>query len=907
MQVLNDRGPTVFVVTLVIIIVATVFIVLRLISKWGVSRRANADDYVVLVGWVFAVGLSVSIMIGTRVGLGAPDSGEQFTPRATHAQDTTEPVEIKPEWFTPLKKCTYAFTVLYNPSIMATKTAVLLLYYRIAAAHLFLRYASLFVMAVINIAGIVLTFIYIFQCRPIDAAFSMVDGTCIDIIALYLSSMPINVLTDLAILLLPLPILTSLRMEHREKVILVATFIVGGFATVVDVVRIVYLQEALREELLVDPSAAITATSRPPNFTYYASFSLMWSVVEVSVGIMCCCVLVLKPLVMRVMPKLLHDPQIRRHSRLFSDTSKYRYPRLWFNDLNNLDDVPSPPSITLSATAPLSPRGAELSLSESPVSPLPLRRPILPATPERSGSVDGEGETLDFFEMLANESTSPTPSDPLPPRLQTSTDRTSTLRRSTIGSNGLNTLTTQEPTQTFFDFVQVKSRVPLTQLTAKEAWWPILFVSTLDFLWGFANGLIGGLSLQIQMLLGYPPSHSLALNNAFYCAYFFGPLLVGYWVLKLVGFKATFMTGLAIYATGALSFWPSSVLRSYPGFFVSNFIIALGLSCLEVSANLFIVLAGPGQLSEARLLFAQGFYGIGNIVSPIIALTSGIDQGFLFRVQWCYLAVALFVILLALIFYYVPLSEAGDEHLESMALERFHNAGLDQGAKAFGVDPRQLVLWSGVLLVFFFESIDAVVYFWPFLFQEIRSGPEPFWDLTIGRSGLTFGRFLAAWLCFVGIPPRILLGICVLGTFLSSLLAFVVPRNTHALVLLVLINFFIAPSYPITFAMTMRGQGKHTKFAAAALVMTIASGSVWLSVVDGIQLRYPTDSLWSLLLLAIVDGISLLWPVMVSSNRVLRRWVDPKWSKHSRNEEAFNLHLDATPAPSMREMGQPEG
>ncbi len=76
MQILNDRGPTVFAVTLVVITVATVFVVLRLISKWGVSRKANVDDYVIVVGCVFAVGLSVSIMIGTTVGLGAPDSGE---------------------------------------------------------------------------------------------------------------------------------------------------------------------------------------------------------------------------------------------------------------------------------------------------------------------------------------------------------------------------------------------------------------------------------------------------------------------------------------------------------------------------------------------------------------------------------------------------------------------------------------------------------------------------------------------------------------------------------------------------------------------------------------------------------------------------------------------------------------
>jgi type III secretory pathway component EscT len=88
-------------------------------------------------------------------------------------------------------------------------------------------------------------------------------------------------------------------MVFREKVILVATFIVGGFVTIVDVVRVVYLQEALKA---LNPSASITATTAPPNFTYHASFSLMWSAVEVSVGIMCCCVLFLKPLVMCVMP-----------------------------------------------------------------------------------------------------------------------------------------------------------------------------------------------------------------------------------------------------------------------------------------------------------------------------------------------------------------------------------------------------------------------------------------------------------------------------------------------------------------------------------------------------------------------------------------------------------------------------
>jgi hypothetical protein len=509
--ILADRGPTVFVVTLAIIIVATVFLVLRLVSKWGVTRKANADDYAVIIGWVFAVGLSVSIMIGTHVGLGAPDSGEQLTfltesaPRPECGPRTGGEcqgrlmfmltctlvhAEIKPEWVTPLKQCVYAFTVLYNPAIMATKTAILILYYRFFSAYLFLRYASLFLMAIVNIAGVVLTFLYIFQCRPVEAAFSTTEGTCIDIIAVYLSSTPINILTDLAILLLPLPVLTSLRMQFREKVILVATFIVGGFVTIVDIVRIVYLQDALREELLLDPLASIT--SRPPDFTYYASFSLMWSAVEVSVGIMCCCVLVLKPLVMRVMPRLLYEPRgsIDRHrpsngtpeSLFRSDGSKNPRLRSRSDDSSHLDNISPPQWISQSATIPT----AELRPTESRISPLSPRQPNGSVLPERSAIVEGddagEDETLGFLEMLENDPGPRVsiPSDTFSPLLHISTRRRSTMQHSADGSERRNTLQTQTddsqaPTQTFFDFVQVKSRVPLTQLSAKEAWWPTLF------------------------------------------------------------------------------------------------------------------------------------------------------------------------------------------------------------------------------------------------------------------------------------------------------------------------------------------------------------------------------------------------------------------------------------------------
>ena len=405
--------------------------------------------------------MGVSVMIGAQNGLGKHDE------------------YITPDMMESLKRSIYAFTIFYNPALMATKSAILLLYLRMATAHPFLKIASLFVLAIVNLSGIVLTFLNIFQCRPVAAAFTDIEGRCIDLVGLYLSSAPVNVLTDLAILLLPLPILTALRMEFRQKVVLVATFIVGGFVTIVDVIRIVYLQNALQIER-AHGMAEATVDSRPPGFIYEVSFTLMWSTVEVSVGLICACVLVLKPLVMRVMPSMLRR---RRRSSVHHDVAVF-------------------------------------DRSKSPRSPT-QRRPTVLEDPRSVPTINEEDSSgpMDFMEMLAMDDVPPLtpvsntfPIHFAPPESPERQPRRLS-RRSTIFHRDKEFIAPdQQPTQTFFDFVEMGGRKPLTELTAKEAWWPVLFVSTLFFLWGFAYGLLGTLNGEIQALMKYSPARSIALH-----------------------------------------------------------------------------------------------------------------------------------------------------------------------------------------------------------------------------------------------------------------------------------------------------------------------------------------------------------------------------------------------------------
>lgn len=176
-----------------------------------------------------------------------------------------------------LSQAEYAFTVLYvsltcglsmgelprptdtithhmqNPALMTVKTSILVFYLTLTSTDRIFRWANWITLFVVNAAGLILTFINIFQCSPVQAAFhypTPSNARCINIITLYLSSAPVNIITDLAILFLPMPLLTQIRLPRKQKIILIITFSFGFFATIVDVVRVVYLQEAATDRKL---------------------------------------------------------------------------------------------------------------------------------------------------------------------------------------------------------------------------------------------------------------------------------------------------------------------------------------------------------------------------------------------------------------------------------------------------------------------------------------------------------------------------------------------------------------------------------------------------------------------------------------------------------------------------------
>ncbi len=710
---------------------------------------------------------------------------------------------------------------------MATKTSICLFYLTLSKNHPVFKWSTIATLVVVNVAGLALTILNILQCRPVGAAFDdpiQPTAKCIDIVTLYLSSAPVNIITDLAILFLPMPILTSMRLPRNEKIILIITFSFGAFVAVVDVVRIAYLESAALARLQNTSGSA--ASNAEYDYSWIASLSFMWSAVEVHVGVIVACVPGVKPLVTKVFPNLLG--RIKHAGELTGNPFYGPGDAQWAN---------------------LAPK-TQNTLSVPPRSPTSASHPA-------SGGENSMG-MLDFL----------TTPETTPAMLQ----RTQTVA-ATVG-----TTRSRTPSLTIFDFVNDNQARCMVKLTNKQSYAPLALVTILFFLWGFAYGLLQVLNQQFQIIVGTDPGQAVALHSAYYAAYFFAPLTFGRYVFKQWGFRATFITGLCVYAVGTLVFWPSAVLASFPAFLVSNFIIGLGVATLETAGNPFISLCGPPEYAEVRLNVSQGVQAIGSVVSPILAkkvlFRNLHDAPSLIDVQWTYLGIALFDVCLALIFFYLPIPEASDDELEEMAERResvFRR-------KSVGLPVTYVTLIFGVFAQFCYvggqESI--AVYFQDYVaYVKPKSDIGPFNYQAVGHTVFAVGRFITA----VGgllIKPRRILFLLFIGAIVTSALAMSLD-GYKGVAMIVLALFFESGIFSLIFAISLHGLGKHTKMGSVLLTAGTSGGAIvpaimW-PVVSNHNVRY------AFCVVVAVFAFGALMPIYLALSPAAKKQVDPVHSR----------------------------
>jgi FHS family L-fucose permease-like MFS transporter len=365
---------------------------------------------------------------------------------------------------------------------------------------------------------------------------------------------------------------------------------------------------------------------------------------------------------------------------------------------------------------------------------------------------------------------------------------------------------------------------------------PLILVTSLFFLWGLAYGLLDVLNKHFQEVLHVNKKQSTLLQAAYFGAYFLVALPAGIFMNK-AGYKKGIIAGLLLYATGALLFYPSAQMMSFNFFLLSLFILASGLTFLETAANPYITVLGKPETSEFRLNLSQSFNGVGSFIGPIIGgalFFSGnpaADASALNSVKFVYIAIAVVVLLIALLFFRTAIPEVKEEELVTDTV-------MHSGKSLF---QHTHFVWA-VAAQFFYVAAQvgiAALFINYCTEKDLGITNEKAAYLLSGCLVLfTTGRF-AGTAIMKRVAPHTLLS---LYAFLNILLCVVVVwmQGMIPVYALMAIFFFESIMFPTIFALGVKNLGVHTKKGSSFIIMSIVGGALVPYIMGSIAVNYST-------------------------------------------------------------------
>jgi FHS family L-fucose permease-like MFS transporter len=364
-----------------------------------------------------------------------------------------------------------------------------------------------------------------------------------------------------------------------------------------------------------------------------------------------------------------------------------------------------------------------------------------------------------------------------------------------------------------------------------------ILVTALFYLWGIPNNLNDVLIRQFMKSFAMNRFQAGLVQSAFYMGYFLLAIPAALLMRKL-GYKAGFVSGLLLYGTGCFLFWPAALSGRYAFFLMALFVIASGLSFLETAANPFIAQLGDPDSSERRLNFSQAFNPLGSISGVLIGtifIFSGVElsstqvqslqaqhlyEAYLrsekLRVVKPYLFLGSVAIFWAILILRTKFPAIQSEH---------ENSREDHGRF------RDLLQYPHFLLavVAQFMYVGAQVGTWSYFIQyvqEFTHQPEKIagYFLTGTLAAFGIGRFGSAYLMKF-LEPSKLLGVYAVANVVLLCIGVAMP-GWIGLWAVFLTSFFMSVMFPTIFALGLKELGPNTKIGGSLLVMAIVGGAV---------------------------------------------------------------------------------
>jgi len=153
---------------------------------------------------------------------------------------------------------------------------------------------------------------------------------------------------------------------------------------------------------------------------------------------------------------------------------------------------------------------------------------------------------------------------------------------------------------------------------------PLITITLLFFMWGFITCMNDILIPYLKKLFQLTFVESMLVQFCFFGAYFLGSLIyftVSYYKgdpVNKVGYKNGIIAGIILSAIGCILFYPAATFSVYGLFLAALFVLGLGFTILQITANAYVSLLGSEDSASSRLNMTQAFNAFGTTIAPIL-------------------------------------------------------------------------------------------------------------------------------------------------------------------------------------------------------------------------------------------------------------------------------------------------
>lgn len=361
----------------------------------------------------------------------------------------------------------------------------------------------------------------------------------------------------------------------------------------------------------------------------------------------------------------------------------------------------------------------------------------------------------------------------------------------------------------------------------------LIVLTSLFFMMGFITSMNDILIPHLKAIFELTYVQAMLIQFCFFTAYAVMSIPMGKLVEK-IGYKNGVIGGFLLTAAGCLLFYPAAGSHSYPIFLGALFILASGVTLLQVAGNPYVtLLAKPGKES-ATLTLVQAFNSLGTTIAPLIGAmliladasqaASKAEQ--ISSVQIPYLGLAGLLVILAVAVKMIRLPDA--RQIAEAESETLHDG------KTSVWQYRHLVL--GAIGIFCYVGAEVSIgSLLVNVLGELKnlSHAEAANYLAFYWGGAMFGRFLGSAV-MAKIAPNKCLAFNATVAVALLLIAVLSSHNSPDLAMwaLLSIGLFNSIMFPTIFSLATKGLGRFTGTASGVICTAIVGGAI-VPVIQG--------------------------------------------------------------------------